>query len=116
MTLATVVVSSLLATALVLSATRKLSHQAGVVATYTRVGVRESQLNALALVLVAGAAGLLLGLLWAPIGVAASAGLVVYFLLAIGAHVRADDLSNLPVPITLELLAIATLVLRIGTL
>jgi hypothetical protein len=46
----------------------------------------------------ASASGLVAGFVWAPIGVAAAIGLVIYFLLAIGAHVRADDTKNVPTP------------------
>jgi DoxX-like family len=107
------VVSLLLAGLLVFTAVRKLSHRPEVVATYTRVGVPENRLDQLAWILLAGATGLIAGLAWRPIGVAAAIGLVVYFLLAIGAHVRARDVRNLPVPVGMELLAVAALVLRL---
>ena len=105
------VISVLLAALLVFAAARKLSHRPEVVATYTRVGVPEDRLDLLAGILIAGAAGLLAGLAWHPIGVAAGIGLVVYYLLAIVAHVRADDARNLPVPVAIELLAVASLIL-----
>jgi uncharacterized membrane protein len=104
-------VSVLLAALLVFAAVRKLSHRPEVVATYTRVGVPEDRLNSLAWILLAGAAGLIAGLVWRPIGVAAGIGLVVYFVLAIASHIRAGDLRNLPVPVVMELLAVASLVL-----
>jgi hypothetical protein len=115
MPVVTIAVSVLLAALLVLSAVRKLSHQPEVVATYTRVGVPEEKLDYLAWILIAGAGGLLLGLLWPPIGIAAGVGLVVYFLLAIGAHIRAGDLEHAPTPVVIELLAAAALVSRIAT-
>lgn len=105
------VISVLLAALLVFAAVRKLSHRPEVVASYTRVGVPEDRLDQLAWILLAGAAGLVAGLFWPPVGVAAGIGLVVYFLLAIVAHVRADDARNLPTPVALELLAVASLVL-----
>ena len=116
MFVAAAVISSLLAALLTFSAIRKLSHRPEVVATYTRVGVPEDKLDYLALILLAGAAGLVAGLFWAPLGVAAAAGLVVYFLLAIGAHIRADDAANLPAPVVIELMAAASLVLRAGSM
>jgi hypothetical protein len=109
-------VSSLLAALLAFSAIRKLSHRPEVVATYTRVGVPEDKLDHLALILLAGAAGLVLGLFWGPLGVAAAVGLVVYFLLAIGAHIRAHDAAHVATPALIELLAVAALVLRAGSL
>jgi DoxX-like family len=104
------IISCLLAALLVFTAVRKLSHRPEVVATYTRVGVPEDKLDSLAWILLAGAAGLLAGLFWPPIGVAAGIGLVVYFLLAIAAHVRYRDARNLPTPVAMELLAVASLV------
>jgi hypothetical protein len=105
------IISVLLAALLVFAAVRKLSHRPEVVATYTRVGVPEDKLDYLAWILLAGAAGLLAGLAWPPIGIAAGVGLVVYFLLAIASHVRANDARNLPTPVVMELLAVASLVL-----
>jgi uncharacterized membrane protein YbjE (DUF340 family) len=113
---AAAIVSSLLAALLAFSAIRKLSHRPEVVATYTRVGVPEDRLDYLALILLAGAAGLVVGLFWGPLGVAAAVGLVVYFLLAIGAHLRADDAVHLATPAVIELMAVAALLLRAGSL
>lgn len=113
---ATVIVSALLASTLGFSAVRKLSHRPEVVQTYVRVGVPEDKLDYLAVILLAGAAGLVLGLVWAPIGVAAGIGVVTYFLLAVAAHVRADDTRNLPAPLLIELVAAAALALRVATL
>ena len=113
---ATVTVSGLLAATISFAAVRKLSHRPEVVAAYARVGVPEERLNDLAAILLAGAAGLILGLVWAPVGIAAAGGLVVYFVLAIAAHVRFGDTAPLPTPIAIELMAIAALVLRVATL
>jgi hypothetical protein len=113
---AAAVVCSLLAAVLAFSAIRKLSHRPEVVATYARVGVPEDKLDYLALILLAGAAGLVVGLFWGPLGVAAAVGLVVYFVLAIGAHIRADDAVHLPTPVVIELMAVTALVLRAGSL
>jgi len=115
MSLASVIVSVLLAALMAYAAARKLSHRPEVVASYARVGVPEKRLNLLALTLLAGAAGLLLGLLWAPLGIAAGIAIAVYFLVAIAAHVRSQDLENAPTPIMMEFLALATVFLRIAS-
>lgn len=115
MIIATLVVSSLLAALLVLSAIRKLGHRPEVVASYARVGVPEDKLNLLALVLLAMGAALAGGLLWAPVGMAAAASTVVYFLVAVAAHVRAHDAKNMAMPLALAVLAGAALTLRILT-
>jgi hypothetical protein len=116
MFIAAAVVSSLLAALLAFAAIRKLSHRPDVVASYRRVGVPEDKLNALALVLLAGAAGLVAGLFWGPLGLAAAAGVACYFLVAITAHVRFRDLANILTPLVIELMAVAALALRLASL
>jgi hypothetical protein len=116
MVVASIVVSSLLAAMVSVSALRKLTHQDVVVESYARAGVPESWLNRLAALLLAAGAALVAGNWWAPLGVAASAGLLVYFLLAIGFHVRAKDLAHAATPSALVLLAIAALMLRVAML
>ncbi len=56
-----------------------------------RVNVSRKWMVPLGTLLAAGAAGLLIGLALPLIGEAAAAGLVLYFVCAIGAHVRAGD-------------------------
>lgn len=113
MLIAATVVSLLLAALLVFAAVRKLSHREAVVRSYLKVGVAPDKLNYLAFLLIAAAAGLIVGLWWKPIGVAAAAGLVCYFGLAIAAHIRADDAKNLPTPIVMLTLAVAALSLHL---
>ncbi len=116
MFIATAVVSAVLAACLVFAAVRKLSHSEEVVLAYARAGVPEERLDALAMILFAAAAGLVLGLIWAPVGVAAAIGLILYFAVAVGFHVRAGDLGNVATPLVLELLSVAALVLRLATI
>lgn len=115
MSVATAGVSVLLAALLTWSAIRKLSHREDVVRSYVRVGVAEDKLNALAIILLAGAVGLVLGLAWAPIGIAAAAAVVCYFLIAIAFHIRAHDVGNLPMPLTFAVMAAIALALRLAT-
>jgi hypothetical protein len=113
---AAAVVTALLAAMLAASAVRKLGHREEVVQTYVRVGVPRDKLDYLAYILLAGAAGLVLGLFWAPIGIAAGIGVVCYFVLAIAAHIRHHDERHLPTPLVIEALAVASLTLRIASL
>jgi DoxX-like family len=113
MSVATSIVSILLAALLLMSAAIKLTRCEPYVQGYLKVGVPEDRLNQLAVLLLAGACGLLLGLAWAPIGVAAAAALVAYFAVAIVFHLRADDPESLPVPVVMALLAAAVLILRV---
>lgn len=116
MFIAAAIASSLLAALLAFSAMRKLSHRPEVVQTYERVGVPEDKLNYLALVLLAGAVGLVVGLFWGPLGIAAAGGVVCYFLLAIGAHIRFHDTGNVATPIVIAVLGAAAMVLRFESL
>ena len=108
-----IVASALLALLLVYAAGRKLSHRPDVVASYARVGVPEHRLGVLAMLLLAGAIGIVAGIFVAAIGIAAALCLVVYFALAIVAHVRHEDLANLPTPMVMLVLSVVVLVLRL---
>lgn len=111
---ATIALSLMLAALISYAAARKLSHRPEVVAEYARVGVPEARLDLLAFLLLAGAAGLVAGLAWPPVGIAAAGSLVLYFLAAIVAHVRARDAVNRVMPaVVLTLFAAAVLVLRV---
>jgi DoxX-like family len=89
-------------------------HRERFVQGYVRVGVPEDKLDYLAIILLTGAAGLMLGLVWAPIGVAAAGGVTLYFLVAIGFHIRAHDTEHLPTPLVIAVLAAAALALRLA--
>src|SRR5947209_8961095 len=68
------------------------THANFALANSVRVGVPSSWLPALGTLKVAGALGLLLGLAGTPyIGTAAAIGLVLFFLGAIGVHLRAHE-------------------------
>jgi hypothetical protein len=116
MHIATTIVSAVLAAILAVAAVRKLTHREDVVASYKLVGVPPDRLDYLAFILLAGAAGLVLGLFWAPIGIAAGAGVVCYFVLAIVAHFRHHDEEHLATPLAIEMLAVAALSLRVASL
>ena len=63
--------------------------------------------------LASGAIGLLVGI-WVPvIGVAAASGLILYFVCAVGAHVRAQD-AHVGGAVTFLLLAVAALLTGFG--
>ncbi|MFV2120587.1 DoxX family protein [Streptomyces sp. Act-28] len=86
-----------------------------VVANSAEVGLPRTWLPWLAALKAAGAAGLLLGLVGVPvIGVAAAAGLVVFFTGAVAAHVRARVYHNIVFPGGYLGLAAASLVLAVA--
>jgi hypothetical protein len=63
--------------------------------------------------LAAGAAGLIAGFAVPTLGAAAAIGLVIYFVCALGAHVRVRD-RNVGGAVTFLLLAVAALVTDVG--
>lgn len=74
------------------------------------VGVAPRWVPYLAIIEGAGVAGLVIGLLGLPlIGLAAAVGLVLFFLGAVGVHVRAGVLYNIAFPMVFLGLAIAAL-------
>lgn len=60
----------------------------------------------------AGAAGLLIGIVWWPLGIAAAIGVIVYFIGASIGHIRIKDFKGLPTPVVILLITIAILVVR----
>ena len=81
------------------------------VANSVRVRVPSSWLPTLGTLKMAGAAGLLLGLLGIPyIGIAAATGLVLFFLGAIGFHLRAHEHHHIITTVGYFALATASLV------
>ncbi|WP_194818595.1 DoxX family protein [Nocardia sp. XZ_19_385] len=116
MFVATVIITVLLAVGLIPSAYFKFSRKPEFVEGYKTLGVPDTWLNPLAAALLAGSVGLLIGLWWPPIGIAAAIGLILYFLGALGFHVKAKDYKNMGVPAAILALAIAALVLRLLTM
>ncbi|GII83968.1 membrane protein [Sphaerisporangium siamense] len=87
-----------------------------VLANSAEVGVPARFIPVLAALKAAGAAGLLLGLLGVPfLGLVAAGGLVLFFVGAVGIHLRARVFHNLAFPATYLALAAATLILGVMT-
>jgi hypothetical protein len=106
----------LLAAMCVSSASMKLSHHERAVAiTGGTVGVPLRLFPVLASLELAGVAGILIGLWLEPLGIAAAAGLVAYFIGAVTGHLRVGDTKNLTMPLPPLVLSIAVLVLRLVT-
>ncbi|WP_405447459.1 DoxX family protein [Streptomyces achromogenes] len=85
-----------------------------VLANSAEVGVPRAWLPWLATLKTAGAAGLLLGLAGVPvIGVAAATGLVLFFVGAVAAHIRARVYDDIAFPGAYLALAAASLVLAV---
>lgn len=84
-----------------------------VLTIHERAGVPLSIFPLLAACEFAGAIGLLAGIRWQRLGVAAAIGLVIYFIGAILSHVRAGDFAGLAAPAFMLAIAVAALATRI---
>ena len=110
-----VVVTLLAIAANTLAATLDFVRYKQVLNNSARLSVPESWLSMLGILKAAGALGLLLGLIGVPlVGTAAAIGLVLFFVGAIIAHLRARDYSIGPAAAYL-LLAVAALVLDLAS-
>ncbi len=86
-----------------------------VLANSAQVGVPRSWLPALGLTKLAGAAGLVIGLVGLrPLGIAAAAGLVLFFVGALLMHVQAGVIYNIAFPGGYLLLSAGSLALMVA--
>ena len=80
------------------------------------VGVPMEYLNLLAACEFAGALGIVAGIWWPPLGVAAGVGLVIYFIGAVVSHLRVGDAAGIGPAVFVLALSSAALVTRWVTL
>lgn len=115
MGIALIVLATLLGIAAGGSALQKLRRDPTVVASMHAVGVPDTRIPLLAALEILGVIGLIAGI-WIPwVGVAASAGLALYFLGAVIAHVRVRSAVKEAVPaVVILLVALATLALQLA--
>ncbi|RCV48508.1 DoxX family protein [Marinitenerispora sediminis] len=116
MPIASAATTVLLALVLLGSSAAKLTRAKAIVEGMTAAGVPLGMLPFLAACEIAGALGLLAGLVYGPLGVAAAGGVVLYFVGAVGAHLRVRDFKGLPPALALLLFAAAVLTLRVLSL
>jgi hypothetical protein len=110
---AEVIVTVLLAALFAFSSLIKLVGARQSLAIRDHLGVKPMQWRMIGLLELAGVAGVLIGLAWAPIGVAAAIGLALLLLGAIAFHVRASDGATDTAPAVIGLgLAVATAILQ----
>ncbi|HEY1316682.1 MAG TPA: DoxX family protein [Gaiella sp.] len=86
-----VVISVLAALANGYAASLNFVHAASVEAVADRVRVSQRWMIPLGMLLASGAVGLLVGFVVPALGTAAAVGLVLYFVCALGAHIRVRD-------------------------
>lgn len=114
MFIAYIIIAVVLALSLLASAALKLRRDPRVIESiHETVGVPLRFLPHLAALEIAAAAGLLIGVAWAPLGVAAAAGAVLYMIGAVISHARVQDLKGMANPTLPLALAVAALVTRL---
>lgn len=110
---ATVVVTLLLAALFAFSSSIKLVGVPKSLAIRDHLGVSPVQWRLIGALELAGVAGVLVGLLWAPIGIAAAIGLILLSIGAVAFHLRASDRPMDMVPAVIGVaLAAATAMLH----
>jgi hypothetical protein len=88
---ATVIVTLLLAALFTFAASIKLLGVSESLAIRDHLGVSPLQWRLIGVLELAGVAGVLVGLAWAPIGIAAAIGLALLSIGAIAFHIKASD-------------------------
>jgi hypothetical protein len=109
-----VAVTALTAAANTYAATADLIRPTWLLGNMAKARVPQSWLLPLAALKAAGALGLLVGIAVAPLGVAASTGLILFFVGALITHFRARY-WEIAAPVAFLLLAVGSLVLRMAS-
>ncbi|BCY12132.1 hypothetical protein L3i22_072200 [Actinoplanes sp. L3-i22] len=115
MFLAYAIVGGLFGLANINSAVAKIRGVERVTGVLSAAGVPRSWFVPLALLNIAGGLGLLIGILWRPLGVAAAVGLVLYYAGAVITHARVRDVKGMPLPAVLLAFAAVTLALAVAS-
>ena len=109
-------ITVLLALLVTFSGLAKIARKADVVKTVHEViGVPMKYFSLLAVCEFAGAIGLVTGIWWPGLGVAAGIGLVLYFVAAIVSHLRVGDRNGIGPAVLMLVLAGGALALRFLT-
>ena len=114
MSTASTVASVVLAAMLAFSAALDFRRVPAIVEAMARTGMPDRLLPVLGAIKAAGAAGLLVGLVVPAIGIAAAAGTVIYFVLAVAVQLRAQE-PDLAPALTFGAVAVIALALTTAT-
>jgi hypothetical protein len=109
MVIAYAVVGGLLALGVLASAGAQIARNKTILQNMAHLGIPVRMLPFLATCLIAGGAGLVLGLWYVPLGLAAAGGLVLYFVGALIAHLRKGDAKGIPAPLLFLVMAAGAL-------
>ncbi|RSS79455.1 DoxX family protein [Streptomyces sp. WAC06614] len=111
-----VVVTAFMSALLLVSAGAKSLRTQHITEQMSTLGVPPSMMTFLIGAQVAGAAGVIAGLWWGPVGIAAAIGLTLYFAGAVASHLRVGDHKGAPPAVVLTVASVALIVLRAATL
>jgi uncharacterized membrane protein YphA (DoxX/SURF4 family) len=116
MGIAYLVITILLAAMALFSGLGKLRNDPHIVKViHETVGVPIKYFSLLATCEIAGAVGLVAGIWWWPLGVAAAIGLLLYFFGAVLSHLRVRDIKGIGPAASLLTLSVGALCLRLLT-
>lgn len=116
MNIAYVATTAIVALIVAFSALAKIRRDPAIVKVIVEtVGVPETYLMPLAACELVGAAGLLAGILWSSLGVAAAVGLVIYFVGAVVSHLRVEDVKGIGPAVFMLFASAAALTMRLLT-
>src|SRR5215469_15112783 len=114
MEIASLVITILLSAMVLFSGIGKLRNDPHIVkVVHETVGVPIKYFPLLAACEIAGAVGLVLGIWWLPLGLAAGIGLLLYFLVAVLSHLRVGDVKGIGPAAFLLTLSAGALYLRL---
>ncbi|MFE6922930.1 DoxX family protein [Nocardia sp. NPDC057663] len=85
------IIAALMSVVLLASAGAKFTRPQRLVDQVSTLGLPYSVLPFLGLAQIAGGGGLIIGLWWEPVGIAAAVGLALYFIGAVATHLRVGD-------------------------
>ncbi|MGW4501005.1 DoxX family protein [Micromonospora sp. NPDC004336] len=109
-----IVLTAILAAVFLGTAVPKLTGQAQMRERMDHLGVSPGLTRVLGVLELAAVAGLLLGLLWAPLGIAAAVGLALQMVGAVVYHARAKDPAAMTLtPVIFAAAAVALVVLHV---
>ncbi|WP_278262234.1 DoxX family protein [Nocardia sp. AG03] len=114
--LAYVIIAAVLSAVLLVSAGAKFTRPKRLVDQMSTLALPFRMLPFLGAVQIAGAVGLVAGVWWGPLGVAAAVGVTLYFLGAVATHLRVGDFAGIPPAAVLAGVAVVTGGLRAATL
>lgn len=110
------VVAALMSVVLLASAGAKFTRPKRLVDQMSTLGLSYGMLPFLGLAQIAGAGGLIVGLWWGPLGIAAAVCLTLYFAGAVASHLRVGDRKGTAPAAVLAIVALALIALRTASL